>query len=236
MKILIVEDDPGISDFIVPELEHEGYKTCLAQTGRKALDLFESEKPDLILLDIMLPELNGLEVLRRIRAVSTVPIILETARGETIDKINGLNLGADDYIPKPFEIEELLARINALFRRVSYVKPHENSFEYKKLTLNIDRMSFTMKNPSDSPAENGEIAESVEVPLSKTEFMLLKLLIENTGKVLSRSNIIDEIWGKDHFIDENTIDVYVGYLRQKISEFTKEEYIKTVRGAGYMMG
>jgi len=222
MKILIVEDDKGISDFIVPELEHEGYTTCLAETGRKALELFGSENPDLILLDVMLPELNGLEVLRRIRAVSTVPVILETARGETIDKINGLNLGADDYIPKPFEIEELLARINALFRRLSYAKPQGSVLSYKELTLNIDRMSFEMKE--------------TEVPLSKTEFMLLKLLIENKGKVLSRSNIIDEIWGKDHYIDENTIDVYVGYLRQKISEFSKDEYIKTVRGTGYMMG
>ena len=229
MKILIVEDDKGISDFIVPELTHEGYTTCLAETGRKALDMFESEKPDLVLLDIMLPELNGLEVLRRIRAVSTVPVILETARGETIDKINGLNLGADDYIPKPFEIEELLARINALFRRVSFTKPRESVLNYKGLTLNVDRMSFSMKH-------EGKGDDETEVPLSKTEFMLLKLLVENQGKVLSRSNIIDEIWGKDHFIDENTIDVYVGYLRQKISEFSKDEYIKTVRGAGYMMG
>lgn len=229
MKILIVEDDKGISDFIVPELTHEGYTTCLAETGRKALDMFESEKPDLVLLDIMLPELNGLEVLRRIRAVSTVPVILETARGETIDKINGLNLGADDYIPKPFEIEELLARINALFRRVSFTKPRESVLNYKGLALNVDRMSFSMKH-------EGKGDDETEVPLSKTEFMLLKLLVENQGKVLSRSNIIDEIWGKDHFIDENTIDVYVGYLRQKISEFSKDEYIKTVRGAGYMMG
>ena len=229
MKILIVEDDKGISDFIVPELEHEGYTTCLAESGRKALEMFENEKPDLVLLDIMLPELNGLEVLRRIRAVSTVPVILETARGETIDKINGLNLGADDYIPKPFEIEELLARINALFRRVSFAKPRESVLNYKELTLNVDRMSFSMKSEAGSDA-------NTEVPLSKTEFMLLKLLVENQGKVLSRSTIIDEIWGKDHFIDENTIDVYVGYLRQKISEFSKDEYIKTVRGAGYMMG
>ncbi len=229
MKILIVEDDKGISDFIVPELEHEGYRICLAETGRKALDMFESEKPDLILLDIMLPELNGLEVLRRIRAVSTVPVILETARGETIDKINGLNLGADDYIPKPFEIEELLARINALFRRVSFAKPRENLLSYKDLTLNVDRMSFSMKGADSDQVDT-------EVPLSKTEFMLIKLLVENQGKVLSRSTIIDEIWGKDHFIDENTIDVYVGYLRQKISDFSKDEYIKTVRGTGYMMG
>lgn len=222
MKILIVEDDKGISDFVIPELEHEGYTTCLAVTGREALEKFESEKPDLILLDIMLPELNGLEVLRRIRAVSSVPVILETARGETIDKINGLNLGADDYIPKPFEIEELLARINALFRRISYNQPKEVSLTYKSLTLNLDRMSFSF--------EGGE-----EVQLSKTEFLMLRLFIENQGKVLSRSQVIDEVWGKGHFIDENTVDVYVGYLRSKISDFTKDGYIKTVRGAGYMI-
>ena len=222
MKILIVEDDSGISDFVIPELEHEGYETCLAVTGREALDKFASEKPDLVLLDIMLPELNGLEVLRRIRAESTVPVILETARGETIDKINGLNLGADDYIPKPFEIEELLARINALFRRVNYSKPQEVQSSIKNLTLNVDRMSFSI--------------DSNEVQLSKTEFLFLKLLIENQGKVFSRQQIIDEIWGVGHFIDENTVDVYVGYLRSKISQYTKDEYIRTVRGAGYMMG
>ncbi len=222
MKILIVEDDKGISDFVIPELEHEGYETCLAVTGRQALEMFESEKPDLILLDIMLPELNGLEVLRRIRAASSVPVILETARGETIDKINGLNLGADDYIPKPFEIEELLARINALFRRVSYSQPKESSLSYKSLTLNLDRMSFSFDG-------------SEEVQLSKTEFLMLRLFVENQGKVLSRSQIIDAIWGKGHFIDENTVDVYIGYLRSKISEFTKDGYIKTVRGAGYMI-
>lgn len=221
MKLLIVEDDAGISDFVIPELEHEGYETCLAVTGREALEKFEKEKPDLILLDIMLPELNGLEVLRRIRAKSTVPVILETARGETIDKINGLNLGADDYISKPFEIEELLARINALLRRVSFAKQNELTLAYKSLTLNVERMSMNF--------------EQSEVPLSKTEFLLLKLLIENQGKVLSRSQIIDGIWGPGHFIDENTVDVYVGYLRSKISDYTKDEYIKTVRGAGYMM-
>lgn len=222
MKILIVEDDSGISDFVIPELQHEGYETCLAVTGRDALDKFEKENPDLVLLDIMLPELNGLEVLRRIRANSTVPVILETARGETIDKINGLNLGADDYIPKPFEIEELLARINALFRRINFTKPKEAVCSYKELTLNIDRMSFTIN--------------SAEISLSKTEFLLLKLLLENLGKVLSRNDIIDGIWGKNHYIDENTVDVYVGYLRSKIAEHSKTEYIKTVRGTGYMMG
>ena len=233
MKILIVEDDAGISDFVIPELEHEGYTTCLAVTGREALEKFENEKPDLVLLDIMLPELNGLEVLRRIRATSMVPVILETARGETIDKINGLNLGADDYIPKPFEIEELLARINALFRRVNFGKSQETASSIKNLTLNLDRMSFSIKN--DKKQDEGD-EDKVEVQLSKTEFLFLKLLIENQGKVFSRQKIIDEIWGVGHYIDENTVDVYVGYLRSKISEYTKDEYIRTVRGAGYMMG
>ena len=229
MKILIVEDDTGISDFVIPELEHEGYSTCLAVTGRAALEKFETEKPDLILLDIMLPELNGLEVLRRIRAVSTVPVILETARGETIDKINGLNLGADDYIPKPFEIEELLARINALLRRVNFSKKSEEELSYKKVSLDVDRMGCIIRGDSDA-------SEQTEIQLSKTEFLLLKFLLENRGKVFSRQQIIDEIWGAGHFIDENTVDVYVGYLRSKISEYDKSEYIRTVRGVGYILG
>ena len=229
MKILIVEDDAGISDFVIPELEHEGYSTCLAVTGRAALEKFETEKPDLILLDIMLPELNGLEVLRRIRAVSTVPIILETARGETIDKINGLNLGADDYIPKPFEIEELLARINALLRRVNYSKVSEEELTYKAVTLDVDRMGCVIR-------KEGNNSEPVEIQLSKTEFLLLKFLLENQGKVFTRQQIIDEIWGTGHFIDENTVDVYVGYLRSKIAEYDKSEYIRTVRGVGYILG
>ena len=220
-KILVVEDDKGISDFIIPELEHEGFTVTLAETGRQALEKFESEKPDLILLDIMLPELNGLEVLRRIRASSNVPIILETARGETIDKITGLNSGADDYISKPFEIEELLARINALFRRINSMKPAESKPSLRNLTLNIDRMSCSI--------------DDTEILLSKTEFLMLKCFLENQGKVLSRSDIIDSIWGKGHFIDENTVDVYVGYIRSKIADHTKGEFIKTVRGAGYMM-
>ncbi|MBP3771896.1 MAG: response regulator transcription factor [Treponema sp.] len=221
LKVLVVEDDKGISDFILPELEHEGFTTILAETGRQALEKFESENPDLILLDVMLPELNGLEVLRRIRSTSNVPIILETARGETVDKITGLNAGADDYIAKPFEIEELLARINALFRRISFMKSSEPNLSVRSLSLNTGRMSCTI--------------EGNEIQLSKTEFLMLKCFIENHNKVLSRSDIIDNIWGKGHFIDENTVDVYVGYIRAKIAEHSKDEFIKTVRGAGYMM-
>lgn len=220
-KILIVEDDKGISDFVISELKHEGYATVLAETGRQALELFESETPDLILLDVMLPELNGLEVLRRIREKSTIPVIIETARGETIDKINGLNSGADDYIAKPFEIEELLARINALLRRIKYEKAGEDALKHRELELNPSKMNC--------------VVSGKEISLSKTEFMMLKCFVENKDKALTRGDIIDAIWGKGHYIDENTVDVYVGYLRNKISSCTNDEYIRTVRGVGYMM-
>lgn len=214
-KILIVEDDDGISDFVNLELKHEGYETVIAKTGREGIEKFESENPDLILLDVMLPEMNGLEVLRRIRTKSNVPVILETARGETIDKINGLNSGADDYIAKPFEIEELLARMNAVLRRVNSPKPDANIIKIKEIEMNINAMSVSVKGES--------------LTLSKTEYLMLKLFLENPEKVMSRDEIIDMIWGKDHFIDINTVDVYVGYLRSKIGN----DYIKTVRGSGY---
>lgn len=219
MKILIVDDDQGIIDFVNPELVHEGFETAVAKTGREALEKIASEKPDLVLLDVMLPEINGLEVLRRIRQDSNLPVILETARGETLDKINGLNSGADDYISKPFDIEELIARINAVLRRVASSAVVSNLVT-RDVSLDLQSMSVSVK---------GNVLQ-----LSKTEFLMLKLFMENAGKVLSRDQIIDGIWGKDHFIDVNTVDVYVGYLRGKIDQPCGEEYIKTVRGAGYI--
>ena len=221
MKILIVEDDKGISDFLVPELNHEGFETVLATSGRQGIELFKSENPDLILLDVMLPELNGIEVLRRIREVSNVPIIIETARGETIDKINGLNAGADDYIAKPFEIEELIARINAVLRRANSTEKTSLILKCRDMEMNTQSMSVKIG--------------SKPIYLSKTEYFLLKLFLENVGKVLSRDEILDSIWGKEHFIDENIVDVYIGYLRSKIADVDKNEYIKTVRGIGYIV-
>ena len=220
-KILIVEDDKGISEFVKLELDHEGFETELAETGRAALEKFSSFSPDLILLDIMLPELSGLEVLRRIRKTSNVPVILVTARGDTYDRVEGLDAGADDYIPKPFEIEELLARIRALLRRVSALQTKSAVLKNRALEMQIDSMKVTL---------NGEVLD-----LSKTEFLMLKLFLEKQNTVMSRTQIIDEIWGKNHYIDENTIDVYVGYLRTKIDQKCKKTYIKTVRGTGYMM-
>jgi len=222
-KILIVEDDETVLNFENLELSHEGYTTITATDGRQALELFEKENPDLVLLDIMLPELNGIEVLRRIRKISQLPVILVTAKGETYDKVNGLNTGADDYISKPFAIEELLARISAVLRRSRASAPaqQQTSLQNREVELNLQSMTATVQGQS--------------ISLSKLEFLLLKLFMENQNVVLSRSQIIDAVWGKDYFIEENTVDVYVNYLRSKIDQPTKTEYIKTVRGVGYMM-
>ena len=226
-KILVVEDDTGISEFISLELKHEGFEVVIAETGRKGLAMAESEKPDLILLDIMLPEMNGLEVLRRLRKTSSVPVIIETARWESVDRINGLNEGADDYICKPFEIEELLARINALLRRVGYYK-NAAGVGAEPIVLKCGELEL-------SPQSMGLKVCGTEMNLSKTEFFMIKHFMENSGKVLSRSDLIDAIWGKNYYIDENTIDVYVGYLRSKFASITKQEFIKTVRGVGYVL-
>lgn len=218
MRVLIVEDDSGIADFLQLELEHEGFEVLHAEDGRKALELFESGAPDIILLDIMLPKLNGLEVLRRIRKTSRVPVIMLTARGDTLDKVSGLDSGADDYLAKPFEIEELLARMRAVMRR------NEANDEPLKLRgIELDRDSMEVKINKE------------RIALSKTEYLLLKTFIENKNVVLSRDKIISAVWGENHYIDENSVDVYVRYLRSKIDDKAGEEYISTVRGAGYVM-
>ncbi|MFI3258188.1 MAG: response regulator transcription factor [Spirochaetales bacterium] len=214
-NVLIVEDDTGIASFLQAELEYEGFTVTLATTGRKALNIFDEKSFDIILLDIMLPELNGIEVLRRIRKISSVPIIMLTARNETFEKVNGLNVGADDYLTKPFEIEELLARMKSIMRRT------QPTLCVRKLTLNPASLEANL---------NGKI-----ISLSRTEFLLLKLLVENKNKVLSRSDIICGVWGENHFVEDNSVDVYIRYLRSKIDEQIGEEYISTVRGAGYII-
>jgi len=220
-KILIIEDDLTVLNFEQKELSHEGYTTITATDGRKGLELFEKEKPDFIILDIMLPELNGIEVLRRIRKVSQVPVILVTAKGEVYDKVNGLSTGADDYISKPFAIEELLIRITTVLRRTKPNTVNSAVLTNRDIKLNTQSMVLTVNDKQYS--------------LSKTEFLLLKYFLENTNVALSRNQIIDSIWGKDYFIEEGTIDVYVNYLRGKIDQNLDTVYIKTVRGVGYMM-
>ena len=219
-KILITEDDKNMARLLITELEHEGFKTVLAENGREVIKKFHEEKPDLILLDIMLPELNGIEVLRKIRKESDVPVILETARDETFDKINGLNTGADDYISKPFDIEELIARIHSVLRRCEKTKNSSHILKAGNIEINPEKMQVSVSGSS--------------LNFSKTEFFLLKFLIENKGKVLDRNTIIDSVWRKEHFIDAGAVDVYIRFLRTKIKEFDDTEYIKTVRGSGYI--
>ena len=220
-KILIVEDDAQLSKIMQLELSHEGYETLYACDGRVALELIENEKPDMVLLDVMLPKLSGLEVLRKLRfeMKNNLPVILVTARGETIDKVDGLNSGADDYIAKPFKIEELLARMNAVLRRIRSNSVSSKSLILKNASLEmiVDEMKVNF--------------EGTTVELSKIEFLLLKFFLENPGKVLSRDEIIKTVWGEDYYIEENSVDVYVRHLRSKFGD----EIIKTVRGMGYIM-
>ena len=215
-KVLIVEDDEGIADFVKAELEHENFNTRIAKDGRDALVQFEDFRPDAVLLDIMLPEISGLEVLRRIRRDSVIPVILVTARGETYDKVVGLDGGADDYISKPFEIEELLARLRSVLRR--YNERRNTSVLFAgDLELDVDSMEVTMRGRP--------------IDLSKTEFALLKTLLLHKDKVMSRDDIIAEVWDGKQNIDPNSVDVYISYVRDKIGN----DIIATVRGSGYVI-
>lgn len=224
-RILIIEDDAGIASLMKLELAHEGYAVSAAATGPAGLEQFEQSAPDLVLLDIMLPGLNGLEVLRRIRKTSSVPVILVTARSETMDTVSGLDAGADDYITKPFAIEELLARIRSMLRRTaSYAQQGTPLAKIRIRNIELDTNACTV-------TKNGQ-----EISLTRTEYMLLLCLAAHKSKALTREQIIDFVWGKDHYIDVNSVDVYVRYLRAKLDEkntAAKDSLITTLRGIGY---
>lgn len=221
--ILLVEDEEKIARFIELELGFEGYEVEKAFTGRDGLALALERPFDLILLDIMLPGLNGLEVLRRLRQHSDVPVIMLTARDEVMDKVTGLDMGANDYITKPFAIEELLARIRAHLR-VSNDEdemPANSILRVGELSLNTDsRECFYGKDPID---------------LTKREFDLLHCLLENEGRVMSRDQLLEKVWDFTFDGGTNTVDVYVRYLRAKIEEPYEIKLIRTVRGVGYMI-
>ena len=233
-KILLVEDDKELSKIMQLELKHEGFEVHPVYDGRQALDEVsakqQTEPYDLILLDVMLPKVSGLEVLRKLRAQAettnqkSVPIILVTARGETIDKVDGLNSGADDYITKPFKIEELLARINAVLRRTQAIVAKPVELKNGTIVMTIDEMKVVKTDK-----KKGATPERIE--LSKNEFFLLKLFLENQEKILSRDQIIQLVWGEDYYIEENSVDVYVRHLREKFGK----DIIKTVHGMGYIM-
>ena len=220
--ILIVEDEEKIARFVELELKHEGYETEKAFDGRTGLEMAESGGFDLILLDIMLPGLNGIEVLRRIRKTSDVPVILLTARDSVMDKVSGLDTGADDYITKPFDIEELLARIRAALRKRS-AKPEGASAALSFGALELD------------PAAHTVTYDGNDIELTNKEFGLLKKLLENKSIVLSRETLLEDVWGFDYMGETNIVDVYIRYIRSKIDDVYGIKMIQTVRGVGYVI-
>lgn len=223
-RILIVEDEEKIARFVELELEHEGYEVEKAFDGRAGLEMAENGSFDLIILDIMLPQLSGIEVLRRLRRTSDVPVILLTARDSVTDKVTGLDMGANDYIPKPFAIEELLARIRVILRNLhrDSSKVEVDDENNKILTcsgIELDTKSHDVKF-------NGNPVE-----LTNREFILMKTLLENKNTAMSREKLLSEAWGYDYMGETNIIDVYVRYIRHK----TSDDVIKTIRGVGYMI-
>lgn len=220
-RILIIEDEERIARFIELELTHEGYEITKCVDGRDGLAEAESGKYDLILLDIMLPGLNGLEVLRRLRKTSNVPVIVLTARDAVMDKVSGLDLGADDYITKPFAIEELLARIRLQLRKSQPQSAADASDElrYGDLSLSVSRHEVHYGQD--------------KIELTKLEFSLLQTLLENKNIVLSRSSILERVWGYDYMGETNVVDVYIRYLRSKLDDVYGVHIIQTVRGVGY---
>lgn len=218
-KILIVEDEKNIARFIELELRHEQFDVTVSYDGRDGLNQALEERYDCILLDVMLPNLNGIEVCRRIRAQSDVPIILLTARDEVMDRVAGLDAGADDYIVKPFAIEELLARIRSILRRVKQQDVQDDLIEVRNIVIypNSYEVYFD-KNKLD---------------LTKTEYDLLKLLIENKNRVCTREMILQSVWGYETEVETNVVDVYIRHLRSKLK--TDEQIIETVRGVGYVV-
>ncbi len=220
-KILIIEDEKNIARFIELELSHEQFEVTIAYDGREGLDLALNQTYSCVLLDVMLPGLNGLEICRRIRKVSDVPIILITARDAVMDRVAGLDIGADDYIVKPFAIEELLARIRSILRRRStQLHAQPKLLHFRDLTIDFEAYEV--------------VFEGRKLELTRTEYDLLKLLLESANKVCSREVILERVWGYDSEVETNVVDVYIRHLRSKL-ESANEPYIETVRGVGYVM-
>lgn len=216
-NILIVEDEQNLARFIELELTHENYTVDIENDGKVGLDKALSKPYDLYILDLMLPNINGLEICRQIRQKTTTPIIIITAKSETYDKVAGLDYGADDYIVKPFDIEELLARIRAVLRR----QPDKDVLDINGIIIDKDAFKVTV---------NGH-----QLELTKTEYDLLYVLAENRNHVMQREQILDHVWGYNSEVETNVVDVYIRYLRHKLKPFNKEKSIETVRGVGYVI-
>ena len=218
-KVLIVEDDTNIAELLHLYLEKEGYETLVASDGGKGVELFRSFQPDLVLLDIMLPVMDGWSVCKKIREESKTPIIMLTAKGETMDKVSGLEMGADDYIVKPFEMKEVLARIHAVLRRFGEDEADNKCLTFDKLSINLDSYELTVAgNKIDTPPK---------------ELELLYHLAATPNRVYTRNQLLDEVWGFDYFGDSRTVDVHIKRLREKVEGVSDQWALKTVWGVGY---
>ena len=218
-NILVVEDDRNISELIRMYLEKEGFEVRAAYDGGKAVEEFEREQPDLVLLDIMLPVLDGWQVCQRIRQKAKTPIIMLTAKSDVTDRITGLEMGADDYLVKPFEMKELMARINAVLRRSEIPDDTRKRLVFDKLIINLDSYELTVDG------------KQVDTPPKELE--LLYHLAATPNRVYTRNQLLDEVWGFDYFGDSRTVDVHIKRLREKVEGVSEQWELKTVWGVGY---
>ena len=218
-KVLAVEDDRNISDLIRMYLEKEGFEVTTALDGGTAVEKFREIQPDIVLLDIMLPVMDGWSVLKRIRESSRTPVIMLTAKGEVSDRISGLEMGADDYIVKPFEMKELIARINAVLRRTEIPEDTKKKLVFDKLEINLDSYELTVDG------------KKIDTPPKELE--LLYHLASTPNRVYTRNQLLDEVWGFDYFGDSRTVDVHIKRLREKIENVSDQWALKTVWGVGY---
>ncbi|MCP4542309.1 MAG: response regulator transcription factor [Chloroflexi bacterium] len=225
-KILVVDDERSITDLLEYNLERNGYHVVIARDGHQALRLAEAEQPDLVILDLMLPGLDGLDVCRVLRRESAIPIIMLTARDEEVERVVGLELGADDYVTKPFSVRELIARVKAVLRRTAHIAPTETSAGtvYRNGLLQVDTLSHEAR-----------IAD-ILLPLTRLEFDLLETLIRHAGQALSRDQLLDQVWGYDYYGDARAVDSAVKRLRAKLRAAGGDPtIISNVRGVGYRM-
>ncbi len=219
-KVLIVEDDSNIAELLHLYLEKEGFETCVAKDGGKGIEQFRQFQPDLVLLDIMLPVMDGWSVLKKIREEAKTPVIMLTAKGEITDRVSGLEMGADDYIVKPFEMKEVLARIHAVLRRTSpEEEPESKKLSFDKLVINLDSYELLVDG------------QRVDTPPKELE--LLFHLASAPNRVFTRNQLLDEVWGFDYFGDSRTVDVHIKRLREKLEGVSDQWRLKTVWGVGY---
>ncbi len=222
-KILVVDDDLNICELLKLYLENEGYTAFVANDGQAAVDTFAAKNPDLVLLDIMLPKMDGWQVCREIRKTSSVPIIMLTAKGETFDKVLGLELGADDYVTKPFDAKEVMARIKAVLRRS---KGEGSASAQEKKTVSYDKLEINIENYEMK-------VDGVVVDTPPKELELIYHFASNPNRVYTRDQLLDEVWGFDYYGDSRTVDVHVKRLREKLEGVSDKWSLKTVWGVGY---